>query len=296
MRTLHRFTLLVVGILLAGCAGMPFASPTATAVPPTPSPTPVPAAVLVNGTPILLTDYEAEVARYEAAQRSLGIDLATLGDYRTVVLNAMIDRRLLADAARSAGDRIEPAEVEARIEALAAEMGGSDAMGAWLAANGYSLEELKASLGEEILAALTVQRVADEVPASAEQVHARHLLVADIALAEELQSQLAGGADFATLAQTYSLDLSTRIAGGDLGWFAPGTLTTPEVEAAAFALQPGEIGAIVQSALGYHLIEVLERGDHALNPDTWRRMRQAAVDDWLTDQRSQAAIEIVITP
>lgn len=296
MRTLHRFTLLAAGILLAGCAGMPFASPTATAVPPTPSPTPVPAAALVNGTPILLTDYEAEVARYEAAQRSLGIDLATLGDYRTVVLNAMIDRRLLADAARSAGDRIEPAEVEARIEALAAEMGGSDAMGAWLAANGYSLEELKASLGEEILAALTVQRVADEVPASAEQVHARHLLVADIALAEELQSQLAGGADFATLAQTYSLDLSTRIAGGDLGWFAPGTLTTPEVEAAAFALQPGEIGAIVQSALGYHLIEVLERGDHALNPDTWRRMRQAAVDDWLTDQRSQAAIEIVITP
>jgi len=208
----------------------------------------------------------------------------------------MIDQRLLADAARSAGDSVEPTEVEARIEALAAEMGGSDAMGAWLAANGYSLEELKASLGEEILAAVTVQRIADEVPATAEQVHARHILVADAALAEELQSQLAGGADFATLAQTYSRDLSTRIAGGDLGWFASGTLTTPEVEAAAFGLQPGEISAIVQSALGYHLIEVLERGDHTLNPETWRRLRQEAVDDWLTDQRSQAAIEIVITP
>ena len=169
-------------------------------------------------------------------------------------------------------------------------------MGAWLAANGYSLEGLKASLGEEILAALTVQRIADEVPATAEQVHAQHILVADAALAEELQSQVAGGADFATLAQTHSLDLSTRVAGGDLGWFAPGTLTTPEVETAAFALQPGEISDIVQSALGYHVIKVLERGDHALNPETWRRLRQEAVDDWLTDQRSQAAIEIVITP
>jgi peptidyl-prolyl cis-trans isomerase C len=296
MHTLHRFTLLAAGLLLAGCAVSPFAPPTATAVPPTASPTPEPAAALVNGAAIPLADFEAEVARYEAAQRSLGIDLATVGDYRAAVLNALIDRRLLADAARSAGDSVELAELEARIEALAAEMGGSDAMGAWLAANGYSLAELKASLGEEILAEITVQRIADEVPGTAEQVHARHILVADAALAEELQSQLASGADFATLAQTYSLDLSTRIAGGDLGWFAPGTLTMPEVEAAAFALQPGEISAIVQSALGYHLIEVLERGDHALNPETWRRLRQEAVDDWLTDQRSRAAIEIVITP
>jgi peptidyl-prolyl cis-trans isomerase C len=296
MHTLHRFTLLAAGLLLAGCAVSPFAPPTATAVPPTASPTPEPAAALVNGAAIPLADFEAEVARYEAAQRSLGIDLATVGDYRAAVLNALIDRRLLADAARSAGDSVELAELEARIEALAAEMGGSDTMGAWLAANGYSLEELKASLGEEILAEITVQRIADEVPGTAEQVHARHILVADAALAEELQSQLASGADFATLAQTYSLDLSTRIAGGDLGWFAPGTLTMPEVEAAAFALQPGEISAIVQSALGYHLIEVLERGDHALNPETWRRLRQEAVDDWLTDQRSRAAIEIVITP
>jgi parvulin-like peptidyl-prolyl isomerase len=297
MRTLHGFTiLLATGVLLAGCAGLPFAPAAATPVPPTPSPTPEPAAALVNGTVILLADFEQEVARYEAAQRSLGIDLATQGDYRAAILSALIDRRLLADAARSAGDSLEPAQVEARIEALAAEMGGSDAMGAWLAANGYSLEGLKASLGEEILAALMVQRIADEVPTTAEQVHARHILVADAALAEELQSELAGGADFAALAQTYSLDLSTRIAGGDLGWFAPGTLTTPEVEAAAFALQPGEIGAIVQSALGYHLIEVLERGDHALSPETWRRLRQAAVDDWLTEQHSKATIEIVITP
>jgi parvulin-like peptidyl-prolyl isomerase len=296
MRTLYVLTLLAAGILLAGCTGLSIASATATPVPPTPNPTPEPAAALVNGAPILLADFEQEVARYEAAQRSLGIDLATLGDYRAVVLNALIDRRLLADAARSSGESVEPAEVEGKIEALATEMGGSDAMGAWLAANGYSLEELKASLGEEILAARTVQRIADEVPATAEQVHARHILVADEALAEELQSQLAGGADFATLAQTYSLDLSTRIAGGDLGWFARGTLTTPELEAAAFALQPGEISAIVHSALGYHLIEVLERGEHTLSPETRRRLRQEAVDDWLTDQRTQAAIEIVITP
>jgi peptidyl-prolyl cis-trans isomerase C len=296
MRAHHGITLLLAGLLLAGCASLPLAQPTATPLPPTPSPTPEPVVALVDGTPILLADFEAEVSRYEAAQRSLGIDLATLGDYRAMVLNALIDQRLLADAARKAGESVEPAEIEARIEALAAEMGGSDAMGAWLAANGYSLEQLKKSLGEEILAALMVERIADDVPATAEQVHARHILVADAALAEDLRSQLISGADFATLAQTYSLDLSTRVASGDLGWFARGTLTTPEVEAAAFALQPGEISAIVQSALGYHIIEVLERGDHPLSQETWRRFRQEAVDSWLTDQRAQAAIEIIITP
>lgn len=296
MRTVHWITVLAAGLLLAGCTGLPFAPATPTQIPPTPSPTPEPVAALVNGTVIRVADLEQEVARYEAAQRSLGIDLATLGDYRTAVLNALIDRRLLAEAARGAGDRLEPAEVEGKIEALAVELGGSDAMGAWLAANGYSLEGLKTALGEETLAALMVQRIADEVPGTAEQVHARHILVANAALAQDLQGQLAGGAGFAELAQTYSLDLSTRVAGGDLGWFAPGTLTTPEVEAAAFGLQPGEISAVVQSALGYHLIEVIEREDHPLDPETWRRLRQEAVDDWLIDQRSKAAMEIVDMP
>jgi len=296
MRALHWISALAVSFVLAGCSGLPFAPATPTPIPPTPSPTPEPVAALVNATAIRVADLEQEVARYEAAQRSLGIDLATAGDYRTVILNALIDRRLLAEAARASGASLEAAEVEARIEALAAEMGGSDVMGAWLAADGYSLEGLKTALGEEILAAITVQRIADEVPATAEQVHARHILVADAALAADLQAQLAGGADFGELAQSYSLDLSTRVAGGDLGWFATGTLTTPEVEAAAFALQPGETSAVVQSTLGYHLIELVERQDHPLDPETWRRLRQEAVEDWLTDQRSQAVIEIVIAP
>ena len=293
---MHWISALAVSFVLAGCSGLPFAPPTPTPIPPTPSPTPEPVAALVNATAIRVADLEQEVARYEAAQRSLGIDLATAGDYRTVILNALIDRRLLAKAALASGASLEAAEVETRIEALAAEMGGSDVMGAWLAANGYSLEGLKSALSEEILAAITVQRIADEVPATAEQLHARHILVADAALAADLQAQLAGGADFGELAQLYSLDLSTRVAGGDLGWFAPGTLTTPEVEAAAFALQPGEISAVVQSTLGYHVIEVVERQDHPLDPETWRRLRQEAVEDWLTDQRSQAVIEIVIAP
>jgi len=296
MRSRHWLAALALSVTLTGCTGLALAPATPTPIPPTPSATPEPEAARVNGTVIRLADLEEEVARFEAAQRSLGIDLAALGDYRATVLDGLIDRRLLAEAARTAGTSIEAAEVEARIEALAAEMGGSDAMGAWLAANGYSFESLKAALTEELLAARTVEVIADGVPSATEQVHALHLLVADAGRAEELRTQIMGGADFAQLAQTYSLDLSTRPAGGDLGWFAPGTLTTPEVEAAAFALQPGEVSTVIQSALGYHLVRVIERGEHELSPQTWRRLRQEAVEAWLAEARGRATIEIVNPP
>ena len=296
MRTGAWLTALAFGLFLTGCSRLPLAPATPTPIPPTPSATPEPVAARVNGTAIRLTDLEEEVARFEAAQRSLGIDLATQGDYRAAVLNGLIDRRLLAEAARATGASVEPAQVDTRIEALAAELGGSDAMGAWLAANGYSLESLKAALGEEILAARTVERVADTVTESADQVHIRHLLVADASLAEDLRAQIVAGADFAELAQTYSLDPSTRPAGGDLGWFAPGTLTTPEVETAAFEGQPGDLSAVIHSALGYHLVLIVERGEHPLDPETWRRLRQEAVDRWLMEERSRATIEIVNPP
>ena len=296
MRIRQWLTALALGLFLAGCAGLPFVPATLTPIPPTPSPTPEPVAARVNGTVIRLADLEEELARFEAAQRSLGTDLATLGDYRASVLNGLIDRRLLAEAARATGASVEPAQVGTKIEALAAEMGGSDAMGAWLAANGYSLDSLKAALGEEILAAQTVERIADTVPETAEQVHARHLLVGDASLAEDLRAQIVAGADFAELAQAYSLDLSTRPAGGDLGWFAPGTLTTPEVEAAAFEQQPGDLSPVIHSALGYHLVLAVERGEHPLDPHTWRRLRQEAVDHWLVEERGRATIEIVNPP
>jgi parvulin-like peptidyl-prolyl isomerase len=296
MRTGVWLTALAFGLFLTGCSALRLAPATPTPIPPTPSATPEPVAARVNGTAIRLADLEDEVARFEAAQRSLGIDLATLGDYRAAVLNGLIDRRLLAEAARATGASVAPAQVDTRIEALAAELGGSDAMGAWLAANGYSLESLKAALGEEILAAQTVERVADTVTESADQVHIRHLLVADARLAEDLRAQIVAGADFAELAQAYSLDLSTRPAGGDLGWFVPGTLTTPEVEAAAFEGQPGDLSPVIHSALGYHLVLVVERGEHPLDPETWRRLRQEAVDHWLMEERGRATIEIVNPP
>ena len=98
-----------------------------------------------------------------------------------------------------------------------------------------------------------------------DQVHARHILFRldedDQAReeevrrkAEEVLAEARAGADFAELARKHSEDPGAD-NGGDLGFFARGMMV-PEFEEAAFALKPGEIGDLVRSPFGYHIIKV----------------------------------------
>ena len=142
-------------------------------------------------------------------------------------------------------------------------------------------------------------RLLDQVAAvapNAEQVHAREMLVTSQTTAEAVLAQLQAGADFATLAIQYSRDLSSRAGGGDLGWFPRGVLTVPEVEQAAFALQPGQTSAIIHSALGYHIVQVLERDpQHPLSPAARQALRAAAFSTWLDAQVAKATVVKHIT-
>ncbi len=287
-------------LTLTGCSALPTGlggtTPTPSLTPAPPTATLEPLAAQVNGTPILLAEYQAEVARFEAARGQLGIEFATPPDYRGRVLQALIDRRLLSLGALASGLSVEPADVDRKMAELAAQVGSNEAMGAWMAANHYSVASLRAALQEEMLAAQMVSRIAVSVPETTDQVHARHVLVASRPEAEDILRQLAAGADFAELARSVTLDLSTRPGGGDLGWFPRRYLTVPEVEAAAFDLQPGETSGIVESTLGFHIVQTLERGEHPLSPDALRCLQALAVEDWLQAQRQAAVIEILVAP
>ena len=284
------------GLLLAACSAGPILanpSPTPTTVP---SATPEPLAARVSGQGILLADFEDEVARFEAAQGLLGTDLASLGDYRRQVLQALIDRLLLAQGAVDAGRSFDEAAVDAELEAVARARGGSEAMGAWMAENRYTLASLKRGLREDKLSAMMIEDITRSIGESAEQIHAAHILVAAPAQAEDLKAQLSAGADFAELARLTSLDASTRPAGGDLGWSPQGYLLVPEVDQAAWALAPGESSDILESALGYHIVRLLERADHPLSPDAGRFLREQAVIAWLQARQAAAPIEIYVAP
>jgi parvulin-like peptidyl-prolyl isomerase len=298
-------TLLVALLLLTGLltacgrnatevAGTETQTPPATLAPPTP--TSEPAAAILDGEPITLRAYQEELARYEAAQTELGIDLATLDDYQNSVLRALIDRRLLANAAREAGVVIGTAQVESRVEWLAAQVGGSDKLLAWLDEMGYTSESFMAALAEELLAAEMIALLTADLPEEADQVHARHILVGSRQEAESLIAQYNAGEDFDALARAFSQDGSSRPAGGDLGWFPEDFLLIEAVARAAFELEPGAISDVVESELGFHIVQTLERGIRVLSPDALRELRDRTIEDWLAARREGANLQILLTP
>lgn len=285
-----------LALLISACTLAPAGTPTATQTPAPPTATQVPLAARVNGEGIALADYHSEIGRFEQAHSALGTDLATLGDYQAQILHSLVDQVLLSQGARASGLIVLEEELQARMGELVSDAGGVEALGAWLAENDYSAESFQAAVAEEMQAQAMVEHIASEVGESAEQVHARHLLVSSRDQAESLRQQILAGEEFALLAREFTLDLTTRPVGGDLGWFPRGVLLAPEVEEAAFALAPGEISPVVESSLGFHIVESIERGEHVLSPSAAVRLRELAVEDWLSAQRESAVIEILVAP
>ena len=91
-----------------------------------------------------------------------------------------------------------------------------------------------------------------------EQIRARHILVADIKTANDVEAKLKGGAKFEDLAKQYSTDPSSKDKGGELGFFGKGQMV-PAFQDAAFSSPVGKITAPVKSPFGYHIIQVEEK-------------------------------------
>lgn len=81
--------------------------------------------------------------------------------------------------------------------------------------------------------------------------------------AQIIKERATGGEDFSELAKRYSQDLRAE-EGGDLGFLKKGEIL-PEFERQAFALNPGEIGNLVQTSLGYHIIKLEEKKDEEVH-------------------------------
>ncbi len=76
--------------------------------------------------------------------------------------------------------------------------------------------------------------------------------------AKAILDSIKDGADFAEMAKKYSEDPGSAVQGGDLGFVKRG-LFYPEFEAAVFSLQTNQISDIVESPVGFHIIQLLER-------------------------------------
>jgi peptidyl-prolyl cis-trans isomerase C len=130
-----------------------------------------------------------------------------------------------------------------------------------------------------------------------EEVHARHILVADEATAKKIIGELKKGGDFAALSKQYSKDPSASQQGGDLGFFKK-TDMAPEFANAAFALKDNEITPVpVKSQFGWHVIQTLEH--RTSQPPSFEQQRdelrqqmvQAAVQKEVAQARSEVTVE-----
>ena len=132
-----------------------------------------------------------------------------------------------------------------------------------------------------------------------ESVHVRHILVAKTAgddekikaekkaRAEDLRRRLLGSADFAETARQSS-DCPSKQTGGDLGTFTRGQMVKP-FEDAAFTQKKDEIGPVVETDFGYHIIQVLEKNDSKtmkLDGETKEK-----ITAFLTQQKQQQAFD-----
>ena len=263
--------------------------PAETLTPLPPTSTPEPMAVMVNNEGVTLANYTAEFRRFQAALKELGQEMAP-EDIQKTVLGEMIGQVLLTQSAAQSGYTLSDADFQKRLDDVIAKNGGEQSFGIWLQQNYYTEESFRSALRSSLAAAWQRDQILSKAPNTAEQVHARQILVLNQDLADRLYAQLEAGADFATLALQVDPD-----TGGELGWFPRGYLFLPEIETAAFALQAGSYSPIIKTTYGYHIVYLIERdANHPLSPDEQIKANRDFLETWLKDQRSQSQIQVIV--
>ena len=252
--------------------------PTFTPAPPTA--TPPPSVATVNGEYITLAEFQSELARYKSAQTALGISV-TEGDASKTVLEDLIAQFLLAQAAREANFKLTEADLQSRIDALAA----PQVLTQWESAHGYEDASFRIALKRSVEAAWMRDKIIADVPVAMEQIHVRQILTYNEDDARAALDELKAGTDFDEIAARF--DPITR---GELGWVPRGYLLDAKADEAVFALQPGGYSDVIATDAGFHIFKAIERGSHPLTPDALLTIQELALKSWLVEQRDTSAI------
>jgi len=212
-------------------------------------------------------------------------------ELRNQILNSMIDEKLVYAQAELDSIVVTDAEVAQRIEyqiQVLKQQYGSEASIETM--YGMSLEKIKRELRDDVRKNLMVQRLREKnfapVEASRREVEEFYQTYKDSLgmipeklriyhifrnpkttdrlknqyrnFAQAVLDSIKQGASFEEMAKKYSEDPGSKTYGGDLGFVKKGVFY-PQFEAAAFALEVGQLSEVVETPVGYHIIELLER-------------------------------------
>ncbi|HEV8482982.1 MAG TPA: peptidylprolyl isomerase [Blastocatellia bacterium] len=122
--------------------------------------------------------------------------------------------------------------------------------------------------------------------------------------AQSILDRVRKGEDFGKLAEANSDDPGSKVKGGDLGFFAKGTMVGA-FDNAAFAMKPGDISDLVETEFGFHIIKVEERHTKSLDdPQAKQQITekvkrdklQKRVDDITASSKVDIPEEFTINP
>ncbi|WP_105207959.1 peptidylprolyl isomerase PrsA [Streptococcus suis] len=156
------------------------------------------------------------------------------------------------------GDKVSAEEVNKEYDKKAEQLGAS--FNAALSSAGLTEESYKEQIRTNKLVEYAVKQAAEKeltdenykaaYDAYTPEVTARIIKLADEAKAKEvLAAAQAEGADFAQLAKDNSTDTATKDNGGEVKFDSTSTTVPTEVQKAVFALDAGQVGASIVSAV-----------------------------------------------
>lgn len=213
---------------------------------------------------------------------------------RDQLLENIVTRKVLMDKVAAENITVTDAEFDEAVTSLSSNLPPGMTLDDMLEQAGTSKEEFREQMDNELKirklieaqAGGTAEVTEEEALAyyeenkqqfeKAESVEASHILIStdpedsDEQKAEKrtqleaLRTQINSGADFAELAREHS-SCPSKAQGGSLGSFTRGRMV-PEFEAAAFSQDVGQIGDVVETQFGYHLIRVDSRSEAGSTP------------------------------
>ena len=247
---------------------------------------------VVNDEAVTLNELQLRVRITEQQLARQKIRAPSADVLRRQVLERMIVDRAQLQLARESGVRVDDATVNAYIARVAEQNSMTlPAFRERLDRDGISFSRFREDIRDEILMSRLRDREVDSriqisegeidnflaeqagVEAGAVEFNIAHILlrVPDNATtdridetrkrAEELLEQLRGGADFARSAASFS-NAPEALQGGELGWRTAERLPTLFLDAVK-ALKPGELGPVVRSPGGFHILKLIGRRNAA---------------------------------
>jgi parvulin-like peptidyl-prolyl isomerase len=257
-------------------------------------------AALVNGKPILMADYNKQVKIVQDSLVGQGLDpksvdgKETLDQMRSDLLEQMIDIELMRQAAEKEGIAVTEADVNARLEQIRKDAGGAEAFKESLKEAKLTEQEFRTYVvRDQIIYERLYDKVVAAMPATAEQVRVRHILLATEKEATDTQARLAKGEDFAALAKALSIDTQSKESGGELGFFPRGVLDQA-FEDLIFRLKVNEIG-VVKTDYGAHVVQVLAKeATRQLAPEIRQILGEERINTYMENLRTNATIERLV--